>query len=96
MEFTAEIKPSKGSEEIAQRFLNKMKIQPTELEEIFANEATEKGLNLQNTQTTPTAQYRKNKQRNKKSAEDLNRHFSKEDIQIDQKSHEEMLTIAND
>ena len=38
-------------------------------------------INLQNLQAAHEAQYQKNKQPNPKRAEDLNRHFSKEDIQ---------------
>ena len=41
----------------------------------------QQGINLQNIQIAHTTQYQKNKQPNQE-IEDLNRHFSKEDIQM--------------
>ena len=43
----------------AKETTNKMKRQPSEWEKIFANEATDKGLNLQNIQTVHAVQYQK-------------------------------------
>ena len=45
----------------------------------FAYEATNKGL-ISNIQTAHSTLYQKKKNPNKKGADDLNRHFPKEDI----------------
>ena len=66
--------------------INKVKRQPSEWEKIIANEATDKQLiskiYKKNIQATPAAQFQNNKLPNQKWAKELNRHFSKEDIQM--------------
>ena len=78
----------------AKETISKVKRQPSEWEKITANETIDKGFNFQNIQAAHTTQYQKNKQPNQKVGKNLNRHFSKEDIQM-ANTHEKMLNIAH-
>ena len=79
---------------IAKETVDKTKRQPTKWEKIFANYISDKGLLSKiykefiklNTQQTNNTM--------KKWTEDMNRHLSKEDIQMANSTHEKMLNIT--
>ena len=78
----------------AKETLKKVKRQPSEWEKIIATEATDKGLISKIYKQLIQLNTRKTSNPIKKWEKDLNRHFSKGDIQMANK-HEKMLSIAH-
>ena len=79
----------------AKETISKVKRQPLEWEKIISNETTDKGLISKIYKQLIQLNTRKTNNPIKNWKKDLNRHFSKEDTQMTNKTHEKMLNISH-
>ena len=79
----------------ANETISKVKRQSSEWEKTIANETTDKGLISKIYKQLIQLNTRKTSNPIKKWEKDLNRHFSKEDLQMANKQHEKLLNIAH-
>jgi hypothetical protein len=79
----------------AKEMISKLKRPPTEWEKMFASYTSDKGLITRIYRELKKLNSPKTNEPIKKWATELNKTFSKEEIQMSKKTHEKMLTISN-